>query len=128
MMATAMETVTYQVLDGGIFEIRYIGQCVPERALAVSEHVKKHIHEQGHPVGLLLDVSADLAISIVRLSSLVEMLSRLQVPLAVVFGRQQQQELANLLHHTLINREQIAYFTDFDAACGFLSASITSST
>jgi len=62
-------------------------------------------------------------LSIVRLSHLIDRLTDYEATLvAVLFDTDTQLQLAVLLHNTLNNHEQVAYFIEEDAARIFLAA------
>jgi len=73
------------------------------------------------PSGVLLDVRRSPLLSLVRLGALIEELSTLRAPLAVILADETQQRLATLLHNTVRHRERIAYFITPDDAALFLS-------
>lgn len=72
--------------------------------------------------GLLLDMRDSTPLSIVRLSELIDRLGALNLPVAVLFSERRYQETATLLHHTLVRRPRVAYFTDQEAARAYLHA------
>ena len=103
---------SFEMADNGICTIHPAGKISADLVSAVARQVVLHISEHGLPGGLLLDVRGSEQLSIVRLSSLVDTLSGMGVPLAVLFSERSQQMLADLLHNTLAQKDYIAYFTD----------------
>jgi hypothetical protein len=108
--------------DNGICTIWPVGIISSDVASSIARRVVTYISEHGLPTGLLLDVRSNQQLSIVRLSSLVDTLSGMGVPLAVLFGGQEQLLLADLLHNTLTQKDYVAYFTDRDEAYAYLRA------
>ncbi len=115
------KVTAYDVLENGLCTIRTEGEFSPELVYEVSQCIQFHIQETGLPPGILLDVRRSAPLSLVRVSTLLDKLSRFTVPLAVVFLWPQQLELAGLLHPTLPHRDKVAYFTDIGEAAHFLA-------
>lgn len=111
---------TFDVCDRGLCTIQPKGRLLPAVSESVKQRVLAHIAQHGTPPGLLLDVRHNPRISIVRLSALIDELSQLNIPLAVLFGSETQRQLASLLHNTLANKAHVAYFTDWAEARAFL--------
>lgn len=80
-----------------------------------------YTRERGTPTGLLLELSSQAPISVVRLSQLMDQLGRLGCPMAVVLPENKQQ-LARLLHHTLIYSQHIAYVDTMADAWEFVES------
>lgn len=108
-----------QVLDGRIYEIRSHGKFSLELTESIIRYTDTYLAQHGTPEGLILDVRAHEEISMVRLNRLLDILCRLNVPVAVVFRDVQQQQFALLLHRTLVHQEQVAYFTELEDARHF---------
>lgn len=68
------------------------------------------------PAGIIVDVRDQPDLSAVRLASLLDVLAELHLPIAVLFAEPKQQQIASLLHNTLLRKELCAYFTDPAAA------------
>jgi hypothetical protein len=119
---------SFEPADNGICTIRLMEKITADLASAVAERVVTHISAHGLPTGILLDVRPIVELSIVRLSSLVDTLSGMGAPLAVVFSGRDQQMLADLLHNTLAQKDFVAYFTDPEAALAFLLSSASRNT
>ncbi|NLF74056.1 MAG: hypothetical protein GX573_00040 [Chloroflexi bacterium] len=116
-------TFKTRVSDDGILEIRSQGSFVPELAQAIIRQVEDYIDICGVPAGILLDMRHSANLSIVRLSHLIDRLTDYEATLvAVLFDTDTQLQLAVLLHNTLNNHEQVAYFIEEDAARIFLAA------
>jgi hypothetical protein len=118
----------FEAADNGICTIRLDGRISAEFVSAVAQSVMMYIGEHDLPAGLLLDARHNENLSVVRLSSLVDTLSGMGIPLAVVFGGYAQQSLAALLHNTLAQKDYVAYFTDPEAARAYLLASTARNT
>jgi hypothetical protein len=103
---------SFEAAENGICTIQPIGKISVDLASTVARRLVAHIGQHGLPTGLLLDVSRTAQLSIVRLSSLIDTLSGMGVPLAVLFGEREQQMLADLLYNTLVQKDYVAYFTD----------------
>lgn len=110
---------TFHIHDDGYCEITVTGEFLQATSLAIAKQAQYHARITALP-GILLNLSQSEPVSMVRLSGLLDMLSRLQIPLAVVFLEEQQLELACVLHHTLVFREYVAYFTTIEGAWVFL--------
>jgi len=110
--ATQLLGFSFEAGDNGICIIQPTGRISSGLVSAVARFLVMHISEYGLPAGVLLDVSANAHLSIVRLSSLVDALSGLGVSLAILFGQHEQQMLADLLHNTLAQKDYVAYFID----------------
>jgi len=102
--------------DDGICEVRVDGEFVLDLSQAVLRSIQAQARKSPAPSGILLDMRRSAPLSIVRLSGLLDQLSRLELPLAIVFLWKQQQDLATLLHHTLAHSDYVAYFVDIDEA------------
>ncbi|MGQ9849766.1 MAG: hypothetical protein ACUVSU_06910 [Aggregatilineaceae bacterium] len=93
---------------------------------ALAEQIAAEVEQllQEHPDvrGLLLDMRESIPLSIVRLDELIDRLGTLNLPVAVLFSEERYQETATLLHHTLVRRPRVAYFTDPEAARAYLHA------
>ena len=114
---------SFEAADNGICTIKPADNITAEMASAIARRVMTHIADHGLPVGLLLDVSQTAQLSIVRLSSLVDTLSGMGVPLAVLFSGHEQRVLADLLHNTLAQKDYVAYFVTQADAYAYLFAS-----
>jgi hypothetical protein len=110
----------FEVQPHGVWEIRPHGKILPAETQAISQHVHAHLRRHGMPAGLLVDATHPPYLSVVRLSALVDTLSQINVPMAVLVRSRRQLELANLLHNTLSNRQTVAYFADRDDAWVYL--------
>jgi hypothetical protein len=119
---------SFEAADNGICTIRPADNITAEVASAIARRVISHIDDHGLPIGLLLDVSQTAHLSIVRLSSLVDTLSGMGVPLAVLFHGHEQRILADLLHNTLAQKEYVAYFVTPADAYAYLFASASRNT
>jgi hypothetical protein len=119
---------SFEAAENGICTIQPIGKISVDMASTVARRVVTHISQYGLPTGLLLDVSHTAHLSIVRLSSLIDTLSGMGVPLAVLFGEREQQMLADLLYNTLVQKDYVAYFTDPEQARAYLLTSATRNT
>ncbi|MBN1201965.1 MAG: hypothetical protein JXJ20_08935 [Anaerolineae bacterium] len=117
----SQDAFTFNTREDGFCEICLKDELQPGITPALAQQLQKHIEAHGIPPGLLLDARRSAPLSMVRLSNLVDTLSQPNMRLVVVFVDKQQQELANLLHHTLVHRELIAYFTNVDKAWAFLT-------
>jgi hypothetical protein len=113
---------TFDVRPDRFWHLQIEGELTPALTDMLLATAQQKVNEQGPARGLLLDVRRCAPLSMVRVSALVEGFSYAALPLAVVFLWEQQQELASLLHHTLPNRENIAYFTALDRAWAFLES------
>jgi len=109
---TVDPTFDFHAGDDGVFDIQPRGQFVPELSQAIVQQVKNTIDEGASLVGILLDMRHSDNLSIVRLSHLIDLLTEYPIPVAVLFGTDAQRQLAVLLHNTLNNHQQVAYFTD----------------
>jgi hypothetical protein len=116
------ESFSCEVRDDRFCTIRIVGELVPELPHVITQQVQAQVTESGPLAGLLLDMCQSVSFSMVRLAGLIDLLCRLEIPLAVVFASRQQRELADLLHHTLAHRECVDYFTDMPDAWAFLKA------
>jgi hypothetical protein len=117
------QRLAFSIRDNGFYEIQAQGELLPELSRVVVQRVRAHVTAHGALSGILLDVRRNASLSIVRLSSLIDQLSYPNIPLAVVFLGEPQQQLASLLHHTLLRRECVAYFTSPSDAWAFLLTS-----
>jgi hypothetical protein len=118
----------FDAADNGICTIKPTDNITAEVASAIARRVMIQINDHGLPVGLLLDVTQMAQLSIVRLSSLVDTLSGMGVPLAVLFSGHEQRILADLLHNTLAQKDYVAYFTTLSDAYAYLFASASRGT
>jgi hypothetical protein len=119
---------SFDVADDRICTIQPADNITAEMTTAVARRVTTYIADHGLPAGLLLDVSQTVQLSIVRLSSLVDTLSGMGVPLAVLFSGTEQRTLADLLHNTLSQKEYVAYFVTLAEAHAYLLASASHET
>jgi hypothetical protein len=119
---------SFDVSDNGVCTIKPTDNITPEMASAITRRVATYIADHGLPTGLLLDVSQVAQLSIVRLSSLVDTLSGMGVPLAVLFSGPEPRTLADLLHNTLSQKEYVAYFVTLAEAHAYLLASASRGT
>lgn len=113
---------SFEAADDGICTIRPADKIAADVTSSIARRVMSHINDHGLPKGLLLDVSHTAQLSIVRLSSLVDTLSGMGVPLAVLFRGHEQRILADLLHNTLVQKEHVAYFVTLADAYAYLLA------
>ncbi len=120
METTKLLGFTFEAADNGICTILPMGKISPGLVSAVAQFLVMHISECGLPAGVLLDMRANDLLSIVRLSSLVDVLSGFGMPLAILFGQYEQQMLADLLHNTLAQKDYVAYFVDPAQARAYL--------
>lgn len=116
---------SFEVADNGVCTIQPAGKISADLAATVARRVMIHISQHGLPVGLLLDVSHVAQLSVVRLSSLIDMLSETGVPLAVLFGEREERLLADLLYNTLVQKDHVAYFTDPAEAQAYLLVNVS---
>jgi hypothetical protein len=107
---------TCQVREDRILEIVIYGELLPSFA----RELVCQIRQAGPVAGLLLDVRNSIPLSMIRLSGCVDALSRLSLPMAVVFLWTQQKDLAILLHPALLYRQRISYFTTVSGALAYL--------
>ncbi len=114
-----MTSFSTNILPDGVCIIYLNSQLLPAHASAIVRTIQTHI-SQGQVCGLMLDVRDAALLSIVRLASLLDMLSAQHLPLAVLFGSPTQYQLAGLLHNTLVNKARVAYFLDYEDAHAFL--------
>jgi anti-anti-sigma regulatory factor len=117
---TGGENFTFHVLEDGFCEITVAGELTPATTSAIAQRAQQYVEEKGSSLGILLDLRGCTILSIVRLSSLIDTISHMQVLLAVVFPEERQLEIASLLHHTLSFRDYVAYFTTTEGAWFFL--------
>jgi hypothetical protein len=117
---TADPTFDFHAGDDGIFDIQPRGQFVPELSQAIVQQVKNTVDDGLSPAGILLDMSRSDNLSLVRLSHLIDLLTEYPIPVAVLFGTDAQLQLAVLLHNTLNNHKQVAYFTERSPAQTYL--------
>ncbi|HML22665.1 MAG TPA: hypothetical protein PKD09_13515 [Aggregatilinea sp.] len=105
----------------GLCVVLVRGDFMPDLIRAIAHHIHAE-HESGqHMTGILLDLQAVQLVSLIRLSGLLDLLSRYELPIAVVLEMIPQQErLVDLLHQTLPYRDRIAYFDTPDEARPFL--------
>jgi hypothetical protein len=114
------DNFTFHVHEDGVCEITVEGEFHQATVSAIAQRAQQFTQTGGTLSGFLLDLRNCLTLSLVRLSGLLDILSRMQVPVAVVFLEEQQLELASLLHHTLVYRDYVAYFTTMEGAWLFL--------
>ena len=114
-----MSAFATDILPDGVCVIYLNSQLLPAHASEIVRIVHAYA-QQGQVCGLLLDVRDAALLSIVRLTSLLDMLSAQQLPLAVLFGTLTQYQLAGLLHNTLVNKARVAYFMKYEDAHAFL--------
>ncbi len=119
---------SFEAADDGICTIRPADKIAADVTSSIARRVMSHINDHGLPKGLLLDVSHTAQLSIVRLSSLVDTLSGMGVPLAVLFSGHEQRMLADLLHNTLAQKDYVAYFVNLTDAYAYLLASAARNT
>lgn len=106
--------------ETGVCTIEALGKMSASVAAAITQNAMTHVVQHGLPVGLLIDVRHNDLLSIVRLSNLLDTLTGLGVPVAVVFRNGDQKNLASLLHNTLTQKDRVAYFTELDRATAYL--------
>jgi len=106
--------------DNRLLEVVVSGELTPLLAQQIIRYVESTLADVGPLAGLMLDLRQSTAVSIVRTTGLVETLSGLVTPMAVVFIWRQQHEMARLIHHTLPRRDDIAYFTHHTDAWTYL--------
>lgn len=107
--------------DDALCTISVHGDFMPELIRAIAQQVHTERENGQDMTGILLDLQAVRLVSLIRLSGLLDLLSRYEIPIAVVLElTAQQQRLVDLLHQTLPYRERIAYFETADAARAFL--------
>ncbi|HMM28847.1 MAG: hypothetical protein AAGU78_14850 [Chloroflexota bacterium] len=109
-----------QIHQNGLLELVVDGEFSPQLTQQLLHFVEQMAHESGPLTGLMLDLRCSTSVSIVRASNLVEALSRIVTPMAVVFIWNQQHQIASLIHHTLARRDAIAYFTNPTDAWNYL--------
>jgi len=106
------ERFTLEVWRDGICQLK------PHSALTlllVEDLVRatqKLIESNDRVCGIVLDMRGHYPLSIVRLSRLVDHLSKLGLPLVVLFKEARHQHIADLLHNTLAHKTRVAYTTD----------------
>lgn len=108
------------VNQDGVFHIQSQGQFGPELSSDIIRQIRDSIDEAGTPVGILLDMRQSDNLSIVRLSHLIDLLTECRIPVAVLLGTDTHLQLAVLLHNTLNNHAQVAYFTERVQARAYL--------
>ncbi|NLX09304.1 MAG: hypothetical protein GXY36_06575 [Chloroflexi bacterium] len=115
--------ITLTLHSSGVCEIQLSDELTLDLTQGIVEQVQTYNREHAPCSGLLLDVSRVAPLSMVRLSGLIDVLTQLRVPIAVVFLWNQQRELAQLLHHTLTYPEHVRYFTQQEDAWLYLEPS-----
>lgn len=70
--------------------------------------------------GLLVELDTDTHLSLVRVSTLIDHLCRLGVPVAVVVHTEKQRRLGHLMHYPQNTPIHAAFFTDRTEALRFL--------
>ena len=113
--------------DNRLLEVVVSGELTPVLVQQIIRYVESTVADVGPLAGLMLDLRQSTAVSIVRATGLVEALSGLVTPMAVVFIWRQQHEIARLIHHTLSRRDDIAYFTHHTDAWTYLLRNIGNS-
>ena len=102
--------------DQNVWEIVLRHPLLPALMQHIVQYIDQRLDPDAPPVGLLVDARSLQSVSVVRLSALVDTLSRFHTPLAVVLAAPKQLELANLLHNTLTHRGYVAYFLEAEDA------------
>jgi len=115
--------VSFNVSVEQVCTITFTGEFLPELVFSIAQHTAVEDKRHGPLRGILLDLRRAERISIIRLSGLLDQLSRFDVPIAVVLhATHQQQRLIDLFHQTLAGRDRIAYFADLPEALAHLEA------
>lgn len=109
-----------QLHQNGLLELVVDGEFSPQLIQQLLHFVEQMACEGGPLTGLMLDLRYSTSVSIVRASNLVEALSQIVTPMAVVFIWNRQHKIASLIHHTLARRDAIAYFTNPTDAWNYL--------
>ena len=117
---TTRHNHTFTIDETGICTIEAYDKISVPVMSSIAESVMTYIVQHGLPVGLLIDVRHNNLLSIVRLSNLLDSLTGLGVPVAVVFRTLDQKNVASLLHNTLAQKDRVAYFTDLARAAKHL--------
>ncbi|WP_119067973.1 hypothetical protein [Aggregatilinea lenta] len=112
-------TITFD--DDALCTIAVRGDFMPDLIRTIAQQVHTE-HDNGQAIsGILLDLQAVQLISLIRLSGLLDLISRYEIPIGVVLEMTvQQQRLVELLHQTLPYRERVAYFDVMDDARAFV--------
>lgn len=108
-----------QLHENGMLELVVDGEFTPQLIQQLIRYVGLAA-ATGPLTGLLLDLRPAAQVSIVRVSGLVEALSDIVRPVAVVFVWNYQHQLASLMHPTLPHRDEIAYFVNPAEAWSYL--------
>ena len=108
--------------DAALCTISVDGDFIPELIRTIAQHIYTE-RENGQAVaGILLVMQTVQVVSLIRLSGLLDLLSRYETPIAVVLETtSQQKRLVDLLHQTMPFRDCIAYFDTTEAARAFLT-------
>ena len=106
--------------DNKLLEVVVRGEFTPLSIQQVVHYVERAAEDAGPLAWLMLDLRQTTDVSIVRATALVETLSDIVTPMAVVFVWQQQHQIAQLIHHTLPRRDEIRYFTSHTDAWTYL--------
>lgn len=115
--------VLFNVSNERICTITFNREFLPELVSGVAQRTATEVEQHGPLRGILLDLQRADQISIIRLSGLLDQLSRFDAPIAVVlYPTRQQQRLISLFHQTLAGRDQIVYFTELAEAQAYLEA------
>ena len=113
------ESFRFNISEENVYEIRSYGEFNLELVRIITQFITDYARAHVPPRGIVLDMREHTDLSMVRLSSLIDALNALEVPQAIVFHNAQYQQLAALLHRTLVNQDRVAYFTDWDEAYRF---------
>jgi hypothetical protein len=106
--------------DSSIYHVTPTTRLSFDLSAAILARLASYAADYGAPAGILIDVRRSPLLSLVRLSSLIDMLSQMNVPMAVVLSDDTQQRLAALLHNTVRHRQRVGYFITSDDATLFL--------
>lgn len=106
--------------ENKLLEVVVRGELTPLLLQQVVRYVEHTVEDVGPLAGLMIDLRQSTAVSIVRATALVETLSHIITPMAVVFIWHQQHQIAQLMHHTLPRRDEIGYFTSHTDAWTYL--------
>ena len=106
------ERFTLEVWRDGICQVKPHGALTLLLIEDLVRATQKLIESDKSVCGVVLDMRGHYPLSIVRLSSLVDQLSKLGLPLVVLFREARHQHIADLLHNTLAHKSRVVYTTD----------------
>jgi hypothetical protein len=113
----------HEIDDYGICHLQITGPLAPGTTAAIARYVHARLLQDRPPAGIILDLRLLSLVSAVRLASLLDVLSNLGLPLAVLVGDERQRQIIVLLHNTLEHKEIVSYSTDLPTARGFILSS-----